>query len=86
MADPTRTIHLDRHAGEQSIEMTDLRDLVQPFPIEAIWIELWNHLSSREWARIAGTCKASWELELQQLHLTSNSPVAGKLRHASTVA
>ena len=86
MANPARAQHLQRNAGEQNLKMADLRDCAQAFPIDAIWVELWRHVSNHAWARIAGTCKASWKLQLQSLHLTSNSPVAGKLRHTGTVA
>ena len=60
--------------------MVDLRILVQPFPIDASWAEFNKYVSNKDWARIAGTCKASWYLQLQQLYLAPTTPVAGELQ------
>ena len=80
MAEAARAKNLLRNVGEQNLEMADLREPVQPFPIDAIWAEFRNYLSNKDWARIAGTCKASWDLQLQHIYLTPNTPVAGELR------
>ncbi len=79
MVNPAGAKCLQWNAGKQNLEMADLRDSVQPFPIDAIWVELRQHVTDKEWARIAGTCNASWNLQFQELHLTPNTPVAGEL-------
>ena len=53
---------------------------VHPLPDEAIWWKISRHLTLAQWARVAGTCKASWGLQLHpQVHIKGDLPVAGML-------
>ncbi len=73
MADPVSAFHLLRNVGEQNL----LRDSVQPSPIDA---EMSRIVTTKEWARIAGSCRASWRLQFQQVDLRQNTPVEGLLK------
>ncbi|EIE18831.1 hypothetical protein COCSUDRAFT_59762 [Coccomyxa subellipsoidea C-169] len=35
-----------------------------------VWRIIAGHLTLNEWARISGTCKTTWQLQLDELHLT----------------
>ena len=53
---------------------------VQPLPDEAIWWKISRHLTLAQWARVAGTCKTSWGLQLHpHVHIKGDLPVAGML-------
>ena len=47
---------------------------------EAIWSEISRHLTAYEWAHIAGTCRASWFLQVPHIELPHDLPAAGMLR------
>ncbi len=47
---------------------------------EAIWSEVSRHLTAYEWAHIAGTCRASWFLQVPHIELPHDLPAAGMLR------
>ena len=45
--------------------------------LEDVLLHLGRHLTTKEWARIAGTCKASWDCQLTHIELPDCTSVAG---------
>jgi len=43
-----------------------------------IWLEVFEHLSTRQWATAAGTCKASWNVQPACVSIEEELPVTGE--------
>ena len=49
--------------------------------MQMIWSEVSLGLTLREWALVAGTCKASWDLHLPIIDMDADTPVTGVARY-----
>ena len=78
MADPTR-------AAEEQDSSVPVNPPTQPLDIEAVWSEINTYMTTDEWACVAGTCKASWDLQLQRIVLTPDTPLSGVLRNVDSL-
>ena len=67
-----------RVVGERESEIHSLHHHASDsgFP-EAIWFEVSKHMSIKAWARVAGTCKVSWGVQLSKVNLALVMPEAG---------
>ncbi len=66
----------DSSVGEQTPGISS----THPLALESIWSNISMHLtthSSNEWLRVARTCRASRDVQVPQLVLTKDTPVAG---------
>ena len=46
-----------------------------------IWAQVAQHLEVREWARVAGTCRATWDVQLDSINVREWLPLEGWEHH-----
>ena len=46
-----------------------------------IWALVAQHLEVREWARVAGTCRATWDVQLGSINVHEWIPLEGREHH-----
>ncbi len=39
-------------------------------PPQEVWQKIVSHLGVRDWAQVSGTCKATWNMELQDVRIS----------------
>lgn len=45
---------------------------------EDIWTQIQRHMTTREWAQAAGTCRASWSVKPQKVAVYNDLPWQGE--------
>ena len=73
-------IFRDLQKGDQGIVLPQTKRSMRlnaPQWTEDIWMKIFKHLSTRQWATAAGTCKASWNVQPACVSMEEELPVTG---------